>query len=61
MNQPWPTAVVVVLWTLVAAPPALVIVSTDGPLLVSVAVAILVAIVAVLTIYAVPALIGGKM
>lgn len=55
------TAVLTVVWTLVMAPLVLVIAFQDGVSVVSIATVVLVTILLLLTTYAVPALMGGKM
>ena len=59
--QPLATAVLTVVWTLVMAPLALVITFHGGVSVVSIATVVLVAFLVLLTAYAVPALMGGKM
>lgn len=59
--QPLATAVLTVVWTIVMAPLALMIAFHGGVSVVSIATVVLVAFLVLLTTYAVPALMGGKM
>jgi hypothetical protein len=59
--QPLVDAVVVVLWTAVATPMSLLIAFSGGVSLVSVVVAAVIAVNVLLAIYAVPALMDGRM
>jgi len=59
--QPLATAVLMTVWTLVMVPLFLVIAYQDGVSLVSIVTVVLATILVALTIYAVPALMGGKM
>ena len=59
--QPLATAVLTVVWTMVMAPLALVMAFHDGVSVLALATVVLVACLVLLTAYAVPALVGGKL
>ena len=59
--EPLATAVLTVIWILVMAPLVLVTAFHGGVSVVSIATVVLVAFLILLTAYAVPALMGGKM